>query len=187
MKFWLSILLTFYSHLLHADDVIDSELLASLKSAVVETTSFEDAYVAQVWLLDMSNRIAPYIKRPNDRIEFLTALHQEALRANISPELVLSVIHIESRFDRYAISSAGALGIMQIMPFWTKELGRGDDNLFHVNTNLRYGCTILAHYLKREKGNLQRALARYNGSLGKTWYPEKVLTTWEKKYFVNGT
>lgn len=169
----------------NAEQPVDFELLQSLKQAVNSSSSFEDAYVAQVWLIDMSSRIEGYIKDTNKRMQFLSLVHQEASRAGISPELVLSVIHTESLFDQFAISRAGALGIMQIMPFWTKELGRGDDNLFIVSTNLRYGCTILAHYLEREKGDLQRALARYNGSVGKTWYPEKVLTIWEKRYFIN--
>jgi len=181
------LLLLLLSLQIDAEVLVDPELLTSLKNAVNTSSSFEDSYVAQVWLIDMSGRIENYMKDTDERIRFLNLVHQEASRAGISPELVLSVIHIESLFDRYAISRVGALGMMQIMPFWTKELGRIDDNLFQVSTNLRYGCTILAHYLKKENGNLQRALARYNGSLGKTWYPEKVLTVWEKRYFVNHT
>ena len=122
---------------------------------------------------------------PIERVTFLKILHHEATLANLQPELVLAVIHIESRFDRYAISRAGARGLMQIMPFWKNELGRTEDNLFNTAINLRYGTTILAHYLKREKGDLQKALARYNGSTGKTWYPEKVLTAWERFYYVD--
>lgn len=166
---------------------VDPELLLSLKQAVNQDHGFEDAYVAQVWLVDMSNRLAKRIPNQHQRIEFLKALHREAHRADLSPELVLAVIHVESRFDSYALSVAGARGLMQVMPFWKKELGRTEDNLFDAETNLRYGCTILAYYLKKEKGDIQRALARYNGSLGKTWYPELVLIAWEKHYFINHT
>ena len=164
---------------------LDPELLNSLRSAVQESTSFDDAYVAQVWLVDMSSRIQKLIPNATERIEFLKILHHEATLAGLQPELVLAVIHIESRFDRYAISRAGARGLMQIMPFWKDELGRTEDNLFNTAVNLRYGSTILAHYLKKERGNLQKALARYNGSAGKTWYPEKVLTAWERFYYVD--
>lgn len=166
-------------------DTVDPELLSSLQSAVKESTSFGDAYVAQVWLLDMSSRVEKRIPDPVERLSFLKTLHHEATKAGLQPELVLAVIHIESRFDRYAISRAGARGLMQIMPFWKEELGRFEDNLFDTGTNLRYGCTILAHYLKKERGDLQRALARYNGSYGQTWYPEKVLTAWEQYYFID--
>ena len=112
-------------------------------------------------------------------------MHAEATRANLEPELVLAVVDVESRFDRFAISRVGARGLMQIMPFWRKEIGRSDDNLFHVKTNLRYGCTILRYYLDAESGNLARALARYNGSLGRRDYPSRVFqalnTHWYKQ------
>ena len=177
-------LLSVTSSPLLANDV-DPELLAALREAVNESSGFENKYAAQVWLVDMSTRLSRYVKKPADRMEMLTLLHKEATRAGLSPELVLSVIHVESLFDPYALSHAGARGLMQVMPFWKKELGREEDNLFQVATNLRYGCTILAHYLKKEKGNLQRALARYNGSLGKTWYPERVLIAWEKHWYLD--
>jgi soluble lytic murein transglycosylase-like protein len=180
-------LLTLIAATVQADshEGIDPELLNTLRSAVQESTSFGDAYVAQVWLVDMSKRIEKLMPDPIERVTFLKILHHEATLANLQPELVLAVIHIESRFDRYAISRAGARGLMQIMPFWKNELGRTEDNLFNTAINLRYGTTILAHYLKREKGDLQKALARYNGSTGKTWYPEKVLTAWERFYYVD--
>lgn len=164
---------------------IDPELRAALKQNVIESSSFEDRFDAEVWLVDMSGRMSRYIKDPNQRLELLRKVHREATRAGVEPELVLSVIHIESRFDQFAISRVGAQGLMQVMPFWKNEIGRPTDNLTNVDTNLRYGCTILKHYIDREKGDLIRALARYNGSLGKTWYPEKVLTAWEKYWFVN--
>ena len=118
------------------------------------------------------------------RLDFLRLVHQEARRADLQPELVLSVIQIESAFDRFALSYVGAQGYMQVMPFWKNEIGRPEDNLMDTATNLRYGCTILRHYLDREKGNISKALARYNGSYGKIKYPEKVLMAWDKYWFV---
>ncbi len=131
------------------------------------------------WLTDMSARMARFIKNPKKRRDLLKWVRREAERARLKPGLILAIIHTESAFDRFAVSSAGAQGLMQVMPFWKKELGQPDDNLTRIETNLRYGCTILRHYLSVEKGNLTRALARYNGSLGKDYYPEKVYTNWE--------
>lgn len=162
----------------------DAELRALLKTTVNDATSFGDRFDAEVWLVDMSSRLQRWIKDPEQRLALLKMVHAEATRAELEPELVLSVIHVESAFDRFAISVVGAQGLMQVMPFWKNEIGRPDDNLTHVATNLRYGCTILKHYLDKEKGNLIRALGRYNGSLGKTKYPSKVLRFWEKYWFV---
>jgi len=164
---------------------VDQELKHALAKAVANADSFDDEFEAQVWLVDMSARLKRYIKDPEERLHLLRMVHKEATRAEISPELVISVIHVESAFNSYAVSYVGAQGLMQVMPFWKKELGRGDDNLIDTNTNLRYGCTILKHYLDREKGDWTRALARYNGSLGRTKYPEKVMNFWQKYWFVN--
>ena len=163
----------------------DPELRSALLSAVSEADSFADQFDAQVWLMDMSNRLKRYRNMSDEpvRLELLRMVHQEASRAGLQPELVLSVIQIESAFDRFALSYVGAQGYMQVMPFWKKEIGREDDNLMDTRTNLRYGCTILKHYLDREKGDLSRALARYNGSLGKVKYPEKVMTAWDRHWF----
>lgn len=165
----------------------DPELRSALIEAVNASDSFGDQFDAQVWLMDMSGRLKRYRSMRDDkvRLELLRMIHQEATRAGLQPELVLSVIQIESAFDRFALSYVGAQGYMQVMPFWKNELGRTEDNLMDTRTNLRYGCTILKHYLDREKGNLIRALARYNGSLGKTKYPEKVLMAWDRYWFVN--
>ena len=152
-------------------------------AAASDTSSFEDRFDAEVWLTDMSRRLERQVKDPEERINLLTRIHSEATRADISPELVLSVIEVESNFDRYAVSVAGALGLMQIMPFWLDEIGRPDDNLLHVDTNLRYGCTILRFYLDKENGDLRRALGRYNGSLGKRKYPNKVIDKLTRKWF----
>jgi soluble lytic murein transglycosylase-like protein len=163
----------------------DPEIRAALIKTVNESESFLDRFDAEVWLVDMSARMSRYMTNAEERLEFLKLVHMEASRADLSPELVLSVIHVESLFDRFAISRTGAQGFMQIMPFWKKEIGRTGDNLMRTDTNLRYGCTILKHYLDREKGNLMRALARYNGSIGKMWYPERVMKAWKKYWFVN--
>jgi len=162
----------------------DNQLRNALREAVNSSESFADEYDAQVWLLDMSSRLTRYIKNEQERLRFLTLVHREASRAGLQPELVLAVIQIESAFDRFAISRVGAQGYMQVMPFWKNEIGRPDDNLMNAETNLRYGCTILKHYLDREKGDFIRGLARYNGSLGRTKYPEKVLLAWERHWFV---
>jgi soluble lytic murein transglycosylase-like protein len=168
-----------------AKQVPDAELRALLTKTVNESSSFYDRFDAEVWLVDMSGRLKRYIKDPELRLELLKRVHAEAKRAELEPELVMSLIHAESAFKRFAISSVGAQGLMQVMPFWKKEIGRPDDNLTNIETNLRYGCTILKHYINKEKGNLIRALARYNGSLGRIKYPEKVLGFWQKYWFIN--
>jgi soluble lytic murein transglycosylase-like protein len=162
---------------------IDDELRKVLLKAANSSDSFTDRFEAEVWLHDMSNRLARYMPEPDDRIDFLKNVHYEAKRAELAPELVLSVIHVESAFNRWAISSVGAQGYMQVMPFWLKEIGREGDSLFDMKTNLRFGCTILRHYLDREKGNLTRALARYNGSLGKYKYPNKVFDKLQNRWY----
>ena len=182
MRFVLGIYLVLACHFAHSE--VDAELRQYLKQAISSSSSFTDRFDAEVWMVDMSSRLKRYIKDKSFRVEFLKHLHHNATQHDLPPEMVLAVINIESAFKPYAISSAGALGYMQIMPFWRNEIGRPDDNLMDFKTNLKYGCAILAHYLKREKGNWTRALARYNGSLGKTWYPEKVMNAWQKRWFV---
>ncbi len=159
----------------------DPELRRLLMDAVAQTSVFQDPYYAEVWLLDMSTRLQRYVPDAYTRIELLKAVHEEANRARISPELVLSVIHVESLFDPWAISRAGAQGLMQIMPFWLRELKLKDQSLFDMRTNLRLGCTILRFYMDREK-NLTRALARYNGSPGSFQYPQKVFKVMDNRW-----
>jgi len=166
-----------------AEQVPDPELREVLRAAASDADSFEDRYDAVVWLTDMSSRLERQVRDPEERMEILTRVHYEASRVELPPELVLAVIEVESNFDRYAVSVAGALGLMQVMPFWKDEIGRPDDNLNHVDTNLRYGCTILKFYLEKEKGDLRRALGRYNGSLGKRKYPNKVIDKLSYKWF----
>lgn len=158
---------------------VDQALLTLLKKTVEQADSFEDRFDAEVWLMAKSTQLARYIPDSKARLDLLRKIHQAAIRAELSPEVVLAVIQVESRFDSYAVSSAGAQGMMQVMPFWKHEIGRADDNLINVDTNLRYGCTILKYYLDKENGNLAQALARYNGSYGKTWYPERVMVAWD--------
>ncbi len=161
----------------------DPELRAALLAAVSEADSFDHPYDAEVWLTDMSRRLARQVKDPEERMEILRRVHYEASRVDLPPNLILAVIDVESNFDRYAISVADARGLMQIMPFWKNEIGRPDDNLLHIATNLRYGCTILRHYLDKENGDLRRALGRYNGSLGKRKYPNLVIDKLSYKWF----
>ena len=166
-----------------ADDGPDPELREILRAAANDTDSFPDRFEAEVWLTDMSRCLARQVEDPEERIEILTLVHYEASRVKLPPELILAVIEVESNFDRYAISVAGAIGLMQIMPFWLDEIGRPKDNLLHIDTNLRYGCTILRFYYDKENGDLRRALGRYNGSLGKRKYPNKVIDKLSKKWF----
>lgn len=153
----------------------DPKLRELLRAVASESDSFDDHYAAQVWLTDMSRRLEKQVANPQERLRILQRVHYEATRWELAPELVLAVIDVESNFDRYAVSIAGALGLMQVMPFWTDEIGRPEDNLLHIDTNLRYGCTILKYYLDMENGDLTPALARYNGSFGQRKYPTKVL------------
>lgn len=161
---------------------IDPELVEALREAVVDSDSFDDRFDAEVWLLSKSQHLERYLPDPTERMTFLRKVHKEAIRADLKPEIVLAVIDVESRFDPYAVSSAGAQGLMQVMPFWKNEIGRPDDNLIDTDTNLRYGCTILKHYLDKEQGRLAEALARYNGSYGKYWYSELVFNAWDRRW-----
>jgi len=157
-----------------ATQPINPELKALLKKAANESDGFKDRFDAEVWLADMSKRLEKKLPYPAYRIELLKNVHYEATRAKLQPELVLAVIHVESNFNPYAISRVGARGLMQVMPFWMKEIGKPGDSLFRLQTNLRYGCTILKYYLDKENGNLMHALARYNGSPGQRTYPAKI-------------
>jgi soluble lytic murein transglycosylase-like protein len=136
----------------------------------------------QVWLSEMSERLKKRLPDQAYREDFLRSVYYEATRAGLDPQMVLGLIQVESAFKKYAVSSVGARGYMQVMPFWVKTIGATDHNLFHLKLNLRYGCTILRHYLDKENGDLYRALGRYNGSLGKPQYPNLVLGAWRKNW-----
>jgi soluble lytic murein transglycosylase-like protein len=136
------------------------------------------------WLADMSSRLATRVPDWPTRRDFLVTVQYEASRAGLDPQLVLGLIQYESNFRKYAVSTAGARGYMQVMPFWVRQIGDPEHDLFTLRTNLRYGCTILRHYLDVESGDLFRALGRYNGSLGRPEYPNGVLAAmrhWEWK------
>ena len=167
---------------LTASDSDRAALSIYLDRALSEDDGFEDRFDAEVWLVDMQQRLTPLLPDAQERLTLLTQVHQQATRLDLSPELVLSIIEVESGFDRYAVSRAGAQGLMQVMPFWKEEIGRPDDNLIHPDTNLRYGCHILRYYLDREAQHLSRALAAYNGSSGSNRYPDKVRAAWHARW-----
>jgi soluble lytic murein transglycosylase-like protein len=160
----------------------DEALKQAMIAAINQKDGFVDRFDAEVWLVDMANRLKPFVNDEKQRVALLRMIHSEASRAKLSAELVLSVMEVESRFNRFAISKSGALGYMQIMPFWLTEIGKKSDSLFDSRTNLRYGCTILKYYLEIERGDVVRALARYNGSLGSTDYPALVLTAYNQHW-----
>ena len=181
-----AILIATASPALHAGpqlyEPLSAQVRAGLAAAISDSPAprhgFADAVEAADWLYEMSVRLERRLSDYRTRLDFLRTVHYEATRAGLDPQLVLALIQIESNFRKYAVSSAGARGYMQVMPFWVKLIGRENDNLFNLRNNHRYGCVILKHYLEVEKGDLTRALARYNGSLGKTEYPNLVYTAW---------
>lgn len=168
-----------------AEEKLSVSVQTALASAIADRSALrligEPAQV-QAWLAEMSSRLASRMPDPEQRREFLTTVQYESSRAGLDPQLVLAVINHESAFRKYAISSASARGYMQVMPFWVRLIGTADHNLFHLRTNLRYGCVILRHYLDIEKGDVVRALARYNGSLGRFEYPNTVLGLLENRW-----
>ncbi|MDD3354434.1 lytic transglycosylase domain-containing protein [Zoogloea sp.] len=159
---------------------------AALHAAVADQAPLDPSFVRSPekarWLAEMSGRLARRLPDQTYREELLRAVHYEATRAGLDPQLILGLIQVESGFKKYAVSSAGARGYMQVMPFWARLIGNQDTNLFHMRTNLRFGCTILRHYLDIEKGDLFRALGRYNGSLGRAEYPNLVRGAWENHW-----
>jgi soluble lytic murein transglycosylase-like protein len=141
---------------------------------------------ARDWLASMSWKLAGRMRDRVQREEFLVTVHYEAKRAGLDPQLVLGLIQVESNFRKYAVSGAGARGYMQVMPFWVRVIGNSEHNLFHLRTNLRYGCVILRHYLQIENGDLYRALGRYNGSVGRPEYPTLVERAWQRDWHYSG-
>lgn len=154
----------------------------SLSDLAAPRLLFDKPDEAQAWLEEMSLRLQKRMPDAKYREDFLRSVHYEATRAGLDPQLVLGLIQVESAFKKYAVSSVGARGYMQVMPFWVRSIGTNEHNLFDLRLNLRYGCTILRHYLDIEKGNYFRALGRYNGSLGKPQYPNLVLNAWHKHW-----
>jgi soluble lytic murein transglycosylase-like protein len=163
-------------------DSVRTLLQHNISDQAPPNTSFSSQQDEDMWLSTMSSRLDKYIPDASFRIRFLKTVHYEAVRAGLNPQLVLGLIQVESGFRKYAISRSGARGYMQVMPFWVNQIGRKGQDLFHLRTNLRYGCTILRYYLDKENGNLFRALARYNGSLGKSQYPYRVRDAWKHNW-----
>jgi soluble lytic murein transglycosylase-like protein len=175
-----------FSSLAFGGAQIESPLSASVRAILQHSiadqastsSGFTSARQEQIWLTAMSSRLSKYIPDRETRLDFLRTVHYEAARAGLDPQMVLGLIEVESKFRKYAVSRVGARGYMQVMPFWVKDIGTRGQDLFHLRTNLRYGCTILRYYLDMENGNLFRALGRYNGSLGQPRYPNLVKNAW---------
>jgi soluble lytic murein transglycosylase-like protein len=161
-------------------DSVRATLHKAITDQAVPYLAFKSDAEGRAWLDVMSRRLTRRIPDRTVREELLVTVHYEAKRAGLDPQMVLGLIQVESAFRKYAVSVAGARGFMQIMPFWIKEIGSNDSNLFHLRTNLRFGCVILRHYLDIEKGNVFRALGRYNGSLGQAEYPNLVRRAWHE-------
>jgi soluble lytic murein transglycosylase-like protein len=161
---------------------LSASVRAVLQQSVADQPLPKSAFASKteedIWLNAMSPRLMKRFPDKESREDFLNTVHYEATRAGVDPELVLGLIEVESGFKKYAVSSVGARGYMQVMPFWVSDIGTSDQNLFHLRINLRYGCTILRHYINIERGDLFRALGRYNGSLGRAEYPNMVYAAW---------
>jgi soluble lytic murein transglycosylase-like protein len=166
------------------EEILSNSVKSLMQKSVSDSAApklfFSSEVEAQKWLDTMSERLLKRIPDQVMREDFLRTVHYEATRAGLDPQLVLGLIQVESGFKKYAVSSVGARGFMQVMPFWVRSIGAQDHNLFHLRLNLRYGCTILRHYLDIEHGDLYRALGRYNGSLGQPQYPNAVVATWRR-------
>lgn len=168
------------------EEALSANVRASLQRALADTavtrTAFRNPADEAAWLKEMSRRLAKRMPNEAERLEFLTTLHWEASRAGVDPQLMLGLVQVESGFRKYAVSSVGARGYTQVMPFWVKAIGSPDHNLFQLRTNLRYGALILRHYIDIERGDLYRALGRYNGSLGRPEYPNLVVGAWKRHW-----
>ena len=164
-------------------EVLSASVRATLASAVNDRASVDWKDLdTRAWVRAMTRRVLKHFPDEESARQFLALVRYESMRAGLDPHLVLAVIDVESHFRKYAVSRAGARGLMQVMPFWIDQLGDRSHNLFHERINLRYGCVILRHYLDRERGNMSNALARYNGSLGQPQYPQKVLRAWKDRW-----
>ena len=164
-------------------EVLSASVRASMARAVNDRASADlHDMDTRAWVRAMTRRVIARFPDEEGARRFLALVRYEATRAGLDPHLVLAVIDVESQFRRYAVSRSGARGLMQVMPFWVQQIGEPGHNLFHERTNLRYGCTILRHYLDREKGNVANALGRYNGSLGQPDYPNRVLKSWRERW-----
>lgn len=166
-----------------ADQQRDPELRATVQRAIAEADCFADPFEAEVWYKLMEPRLRRTVKDPAERLEILEHVFCEAHRQGeirLPPGLVLAIIDVESRFDRWAVSPAGAVGLMQVMPFWPEELGMKRHQLVRIPDNIRMGTAIFRHYMKRERNDVAKALARYNGSVGRRWYSDMVIQRWTR-------
>jgi soluble lytic murein transglycosylase-like protein len=165
---------------------VQARLSSLVSDRAVPALHFRSAEDGNRWINAMEKRLEKRIPDRKQRLELLRTVHYEATRARLDPQLVLGVIDVESAFRKYAVSRAGARGYMQVMPFWVKLIGKPNHNLFHMRTNLAYGCAILRHYVDMEQGDYFRALGRYNGSLGQSPYPRAVLAAWKIRWKYDG-
>lgn len=164
-------------------EVLSAAVRASLAHAVAEPPNVDLADMdTRAWVRAMTPRMIGHFADETATRRFLALARYEAMRAGLDPQLVLAVMDVESHFRKYAVSKAGARGLMQVMPFWVELIGVPGQDLFAERTNLRYGCTILRYYIDREHGNLVRALERYNGTLGEAAYPNRVLKAWKDRW-----
>jgi soluble lytic murein transglycosylase-like protein len=163
----------------------EPELRAIIEKAIASAKCFADKYDSAVWFSLMEPRLRRIVKDDGERLRILETVFCEANRPGeqrLPPGLIMAVMDVESRFDRWAVSSAGAVGLMQIMPFWPGELGMERHQLVQIEENIRMGCAILRHYMKRENNDVRKALARYNGSVGRRQYPDLVVTRWTTRW-----
>ncbi len=167
-------------------DSVRARLSTQVADRAPANLHFRSPQDAQRWLNEMEKRVAASIPDRRQRLELLRTVHYEATRARLDPQLVLGLIEVESKFRKYAVSKAGARGYMQVMPFWLDQIGQPGHNLFHLRTNIAYGCAILRHYLDVEDGDYFRALGRYNGSLGRAEYPDMVRAAWQGRWKYDG-
>ena len=170
------LLLALMSVAAHADGQRDPELERVVQQVLQEQPCFEDRFERQVWFTAMEPKLRRTVDDAQERTLILEQVHCQAKRLNLPPGLLMAVIDVESRFDRWAVSSAGAVGLMQVMPFWPRRLGMTNAELLKIPQNIHMGAAILKFYLEREKGDYTKALARYNGSIGRRNYSDLVLT-----------
>jgi soluble lytic murein transglycosylase-like protein len=164
---------------------LSASVRASMSRTINERPTIDpNDLETRAWVRVMAKRVRSKFEDEESARDFLITLRYESRRAGLDPHLMLALVDVESKFRRYAVSTAGALGYMQVMPFWVNLIGEPAHNLFQMKLNLRYGCTIFRHYLDRENGNIARALARYNGSLGKPEYPDLVQKAWKEKWAI---
>lgn len=166
-----------------ADQQREPELQEVIQRAISQAECFTDHYDSAVWYTLMEPRLRGIVKEHDERMEILKQVYCETHRSGegrLPPGLVMAVMEIESRFNRWAVSSAGAVGLMQVMPFWPEKLGIRRYELIHTGPNIHMGCAILRYYLRYERNDVRRALARYNGSIGQRGYPDMVISRWSR-------